>query len=289
MLILNPIYSVPSLLLAGLIALIIVNLFDKSERNAQQCLVKESLSFFEASMFLDTVNFLVFSTPCVVSLISTLKVLSMFGKTIDNIMAFHLSMGEKYLMLLILLSVSIAIIFYGFKLFSYMINKPLSKYIYPYFKVLSSARVLYCRQNLRDLSSFLKNIPTENFNMEYFRGDHLGNYNDYKAIIESKNYDGIIASAIGWAPFVNKRMELIPADFIFYGKYDDKNGWPNWTNYCKRIFEIEMLGDVFHTEDSDKWRYLFDSKWAKTNNTPLGAAQRIDKMLAKGIAKCKDC
>jgi hypothetical protein len=48
----------------------------------------------------------------------------------------------------------------------------------------------------------------------------------------------------------------------------------DWDDYGNRLFDL--LGD-------DEWEWLFDADWCEVDNTPEGAAVRIDILLESGV------
>lgn len=56
---------------------------------------------------------------------------------------------------------------------------------------------------------------------------------------------------------------------------EPRNGREDWDDYCYRVFGI--------TPCSPEWGWMFNGSWYSADNTPQGAAARIDWYLANGI------
>ena len=104
-------------------------------------------------------------------------------------------------------------------------------------------------KNLETLSKYLKsgNLKAD-FDMENFtpRG------NEYSATT-----CGSVGCAVGHGPYAGIE------------KFD----YEDWHQYQDRVFEL----------DEDNWLWCFSSGWELVDNTPEGAAERIDYMLQNGV------
>lgn len=101
-------------------------------------------------------------------------------------------------------------------------------------------------------------IPRLRFDMEVY---DRTNYNS-----EQLNYCGTAGCAVGFAPYAG-----IP-----------KNQGEDWDRYSKRCL-------VAPYEELRTWTWCFDGQWAEIDNTPLGAALRIEWMLEHGVpSDCHD-
>lgn len=117
------------------------------------------------------------------------------------------------------------------------------------------------RENLRALAKFLREVvqPAQ-FDMKNFggpKGDMFTTWQPYQ-IREKHKGCGTVACAIGHAPF------------LFPGKPDE-----TWTGYSFRVFGLR--------EFSEAWSWIFSADWERVDNTPAGAAARIDYLLDKGL------
>lgn len=114
-------------------------------------------------------------------------------------------------------------------------------------------------ENLRKLSTFLKTVPQEKFDMEWFRIDGEGSCN-----FISRHNCGTSGCALGWAPLV-PGLEDVREDY-----YSTLNtpAVLKFYRYCKRVFNLDNNNEI--------WLYLFSDSWTNFDNTPIGAANRID-------------
>ena len=58
----------------------------------------------------------------------------------------------------------------------------------------------------------------------------------------------------------------------------EKRKGENWDVYSERIFGLSTV------EDGGAWDWCFSAEWVNGDNTPLGAAKRIQYLLDKGSA-----
>lgn len=115
-------------------------------------------------------------------------------------------------------------------------------------------------KNLDKLAIYLKvgNLQT-GFDMLKFR----------EAGHEYKAFCGSVGCAIGHGPHAGVRKELNE----------------NWTNYAKRVFGVDLY-------EGNTFAFLFSCEWQRFDNTPEGAADRINYFLEKGLpeeVKEMDC
>ena len=104
-------------------------------------------------------------------------------------------------------------------------------------------------KNLETLSKYLKSGKLKaDFDMENFtpRG------NEYSATT-----CGSVGCAVGHGPYAGIE------------KFD----YEGWVQYSMRVLKLEK----------NEWIWCFSEKWARVDNTPLGAAARIDYMLQNGL------
>lgn len=98
-------------------------------------------------------------------------------------------------------------------------------------------------RNLQKLANYLKTLPPENFSMEVY-GDEDHNNN-------MATECGTIGCAIGHGP---------NAGF-------PKNPGESWFDYSQRTF------------GGDAWSWCFSKMWTSYDDTPTGAADRIEYLL----------
>lgn len=108
-------------------------------------------------------------------------------------------------------------------------------------------------KNLRTLANYLKGEIKVEFDMEWFSS--TGNTYETKC--------GTSGCAIGHGPHAGIK----------------KKKWETWLGYGERVFGIssDFHRSLFH--------FLFGNYWSDFDNTPKGAAKRIDYFLEKGFPK----
>ena len=74
---------------------------------------------------------------------------------------------------------------------------------------------------------------------------------------------------------MNKQDFRIAIDYLRSGKLRADFEYEFWLLYSERIFGIEF--------GTDKWDWCFSGLWHKTDNTPEGAADRIEWVLENGL------
>lgn len=112
------------------------------------------------------------------------------------------------------------------------------------------------RVRLAALAKFLRElVPDDNFGMKYF-------VNGNNIHIERANIHtcGTVACAAGWG------TALFPP----------QAGETDWRDYVKRVFGVELGFD-------DTFVWLFGALWHQVDNTPTGAAARIEYYLEHGL------
>lgn len=116
------------------------------------------------------------------------------------------------------------------------------------------------KENLAKLKDKLLTVSSEEFDMGQFRRGR-----EKKEEMNNPPC-GTVACALGWAP-------TIPG--LEMSDNEAKNS--GWHSYCERVFGIEA-----HGHSPEQWDFLFDGNWADFDNTPLGAAKRIQYLLNGG-------
>jgi len=113
--------------------------------------------------------------------------------------------------------------------------------------------------NLRLLEAKLRTVGEDQFDMGAYRDD--GNY-----LLEDMHNCNTVACAAGWAP-------TIP-DLRAKASDCDEAGDLDYERYLKRVFGFGEFSEV--------WSYLFSGNWDRYDNTPEGAADRIDHLCTTG-------
>jgi len=139
------------------------------------------------------------------------------------------------------------------------------------------------RENLARLSAYLKTLPKDYaaFEMKTF----ITGAKDPKAARKyatqngGVNVCGTAGCAIGHGPAAGILFPDEGRFFQFYSQFDFDNGeyvtgeWPAWDLYSNEFF-------LHMEEDEEAWEWCFGSGWSYIDNTPQGAAARIDYILA---------
>jgi hypothetical protein len=136
------------------------------------------------------------------------------------------------------------------------------------------------KDNLLKLAAFLKVLPQEEFHMHHFRqtiASVCNGTNKYTDFFSIDNC-GSVGCAMGWAPFV-QGLETEVADFsdcasVTLSDISSVEKTLDFNSYCKRIFGFES--------DHVVWDWCFASDWEDVDNTPVGAALRIEFAVEHG-------
>ena len=114
------------------------------------------------------------------------------------------------------------------------------------------------RENLQRMADHLKNnVIPENFHMGEYRGD-----DDL-----SNPVCGSVGCTVG-------NCTVLDAENVIKN-FTDTDGeieFGDWSEYFTGLLGGE-----------DEWSWCFDSTWSKTDNTPTGAALRIEWLLNNGL------
>lgn len=122
------------------------------------------------------------------------------------------------------------------------------------------------RANLKRLADGLRTVKPEKFHM----GSYNNRWRDAHEIHEVIHDCATTACALGYGPaFLPETVQQ-----------DDPH--ESWLGYSRRVFgvarrEPKIIGR------SPEWSYLFDDSWSDVDNTPTGAADRIDHYLTHGV------
>lgn len=120
------------------------------------------------------------------------------------------------------------------------------------------------RENLLVLAKFLVRLDQDGHESE--RGFSMRGFCDdeYGDELEPKAWEcGTVSCAAGWGPAAGLVVEP-----------DDED----WSQYITRTFGIDGGSAV-----EPIWQWLFGSGWARTDNSPKGAGQRILWLLVHGV------
>ena len=114
------------------------------------------------------------------------------------------------------------------------------------------------RENLQLMADHLKtNVKQENFHMGEYRGD-----DDL-----SNPVCGSVGCTVGTCSVLD--VENVMNNFIFPNGEIEFWAWS------------EDFTGIYRGED--EWSWCFHSKWRNTDNTPMGAALRIEWLLNHGL------
>jgi hypothetical protein len=112
--------------------------------------------------------------------------------------------------------------------------------------------------NLRALAKLLReSVQPEHFDMNCFMYDGEADKELDPTDATKENYHtrGTVACAVGHAPLL----------------FPPLPGEDNWAKYSERVFGIQTTSTL--------WMFMFSGAWAHVDNTPLGAAKRIEYVL----------
>lgn len=109
------------------------------------------------------------------------------------------------------------------------------------------------RENLQKLATFLA-YGTAPEGVQF----DMSSYSPFNDRYERQLSCGTAGCAVGWAPFAG--IEKLPHE--------------SFADYCDRQL-VEKL--------ADGWNWCFSGYWAHYDNTPLGAAKRIQYFLDNGL------
>jgi hypothetical protein len=111
------------------------------------------------------------------------------------------------------------------------------------------------RQRLADHAAFMRTVPQDKFDIGIF----MRRGNNCLSPRASVHVCLTAACIIGWLPASG-----------FPAKRDE-----DWFDLSERAFGIAY--------ESDDWDWLFGSQWVHCDNTPIGAALRIEHYIAHGL------
>jgi hypothetical protein len=110
------------------------------------------------------------------------------------------------------------------------------------------------RENLQRMADYIRTVPQEKFNMEFYR---KGNEKHHKC--------NSVGCVIGHCTVLDD-FDNIPT------LWNDEINFTEWsTNYTGIALR------------ESEWIWCFDSLWNQTDNTPTGAAHRIEWLLNHGL------
>lgn len=136
-------------------------------------------------------------------------------------------------------------------------------------------------QNLKDLSAYLKSLPKTKVTFD------MATFYDTNAELERLGECGTSACAVGHYAMMKgwKTREMgaqPPADVAReHGLVRAEGGTYSmgWSEFCTKVIGVEIMTG----NDDTLFEWLFDAYWASIDNTPEGAAARIDYFLEKGL------
>lgn len=113
--------------------------------------------------------------------------------------------------------------------------------------------------------AFLKSLPDDKFDMYYYT-----QAGDGQEFLEDPDCDTVACSA-GW---LTRSLKLRPKDWIDSHKCMEAIDYPSIARY--------KLGlDV--NEHKECWQYLFSADWRRVDNSPYGAALRMQRLYEVGL------
>lgn len=110
-------------------------------------------------------------------------------------------------------------------------------------------------ENLKILSTFLLTVEPAGFDMLTYA--RLGDEGDIPLLAHECKTAGC---AVGWAPAAG--IPPLPSE-------------NDWADYSERVFGLKC--------GSIAWQWCFGSSWAYIDNTPQGAAKRINHLIEHGV------
>jgi hypothetical protein len=115
------------------------------------------------------------------------------------------------------------------------------------------------RENLQRMADYIRTISAENFDMYVYReGDHLVQY--------SSSECKTVGCVIGHCTILD--VENLPRN-------GDGSGSILFATWSETFTGLEAC--------SKEWDWCFSYKWSTVDNSPEGAARRIEHMLDKGV------
>ena len=122
------------------------------------------------------------------------------------------------------------------------------------------------RDNLQLMADHLKiNVKQDNFDMGEYRGD-----DDF-----SDPVCGSVGCTVGTCTVLD--VENVIENFTDSDREINFGGWS------------EDFTGLLGGEDKEEWAWCFHSKWKTADNTPTGAALRIEWLLNHGLPENWDC
>lgn len=124
------------------------------------------------------------------------------------------------------------------------------------------------RNNLRRLAKYLRMLPPDydKFEMAVHLQFSLDNWNR-PSVYAGPVPCGAVACAVGHGPAAG--IKPSPDSLLRY------TGSIIWSRYAENEFGV--------SRESWEWDYMFGGGWTYVDNTPQGAANRIDHFLKHGL------
>lgn len=125
------------------------------------------------------------------------------------------------------------------------------------------------KENLLRMVEFLKTIPEEKFEMSCYRLSETTGMANENAVSTECNTAGC---ALGWCTVLDpkgvEKHRVYNSELFAEGEIE----FADWSE--------DFTGLNMH---STEWHWCFGVTWAKYDNTPLGAAERIMFLLTYGV------
>ena len=141
------------------------------------------------------------------------------------------------------------------------------------------------RDNLRNLSTYLKNTAPKDKNADFDMGTFCKVTPSY---LLEPNECGTVACSIGhYALMIGwdaAGQGAKPKDRTLEsdgGMTISPSGYMFWNDFCTNVIGVAKETHA----DLVLWRWLFSSDWQYVDGTALGAAARIDYYLINGVPK----
>jgi hypothetical protein len=120
------------------------------------------------------------------------------------------------------------------------------------------------RENLQRMADYIRTIPQEKFDMSIYRSGQE----------ETPECDSI-GCVVGHCTILDS--EELP--MVFYSKNID---FYTWSEQFTGLIKTDSSMPEWRLHGPE-WMWCFDTYWAATDNTPGGAARRIEWLLKNGL------
>lgn len=118
------------------------------------------------------------------------------------------------------------------------------------------------RKNLQKMADYIRTIPQEKFNMRFFRRHE-----------EVSHECGSVGCVLGHCTVLDKKPLPMLAQIV------------SWNS--RRLIDFVSWGESFTgiSKRTGEWQWCFAGEWSEVDNTPEGAARRIEWLLEHGLPK----